>query len=58
MIVIVDSAKQFENKKQALWELAFCHYPVTIEVNGERRTFEWFSDVEKFFETLDDDALN
>ena len=58
MIVIVDSAKQFESKKQALIELAFCHYPVTIEVNGEKHTFEWFSDVEKFFDALDDSTLN
>lgn len=53
-IVIVDLKKQFDNKKQALEELAFCHYPVTIEVNGEVLVFEWFSDIEKYFASLDD----
>ncbi|MBR4800847.1 MAG: hypothetical protein IK048_04190 [Clostridia bacterium] len=51
---IVILGKQFEDKKQALEELAFCHYPVTIEVDGKTYTFEWFSEVERFFETLND----
>ena len=46
---IVILGKQFENEKQALEELAFCHYPVTIEVDGKQYTFEWFSEVEAFF---------
>ncbi|MBQ3754855.1 MAG: hypothetical protein II867_01685 [Clostridia bacterium] len=46
---IVIFGKQYDNKKQALSELAFCHYPVTIEVDGKSYTFEWFSDVEAFF---------
>jgi len=54
MIVIEESAKQFENKKQALLELAFCHYPVRIEVDGKQYAFEWFSEVETFFKTLND----
>ena len=54
MIVIVGTEKRFDNKKQALEELAFCHYPVTIEVDGKQYAFEWFSDVERFFETLND----
>lgn len=53
-IVIVETGKQFDNKKQALLELAFCHYPVTIEVDGVEYFFEWFSKVEKFFESLND----
>jgi|GEM_PF-5377226 len=53
-IVIVGTDKQYDNKKQVLQELAFCHYPVTIEVDGKRFTFEWFSDVEKFVNGLED----
>lgn len=54
MIVIVDTEKRYKDKKQALLELAFCHYPVTVEVDGKRYTFEWFSEVETFFKTLND----
>ena len=53
-IVIVDTGKQFDNKKQALLELAFCHYPVTVEIDGDVLTFEWFSDIENYFNNLHD----
>ena len=53
-ITIVDTGKQFDNQKQALLELAFCHYPVRIEVDGKQYAFEWFSEVETFFKTLND----
>lgn len=54
MLRIVILGKQYDTKKQALVELAFCHYPVRIEVNGKEYVFEWFSDVEKFFATIED----
>ena len=53
-ITILDTGKQFVNPKQALLELAFCHYPVRIEVDGKQYAFEWFSEVETFFKTLND----
>ena len=53
-IVIVETDQQFEDKKQALLELAFCHYPVTVEVDGKRHVFEWFSDAQKFIENIED----
>ena len=54
MAKIIILGKQFSDKGQALLELAFCHYPVSIIVDGEERTFEQFSDVEKFLKDLED----
>ena len=46
--------KQYDTKKQALLELAFCHYPVRVEVDGKEYVFEQFSDAEKFVKSLKD----
>ncbi len=40
--------KVYEDKRQALCEFAFCHFPLTITVDGESMTFDWFSDLENF----------
>lgn len=39
----------YENKEQALSELAFCHYPVTVVTDGRVEEFSQFSDIEKRF---------
>lgn len=43
--------KVYQNKEQALCELAFCHYPITVTVDGESLIFEWFSDLENYFKS-------
>ncbi len=40
--------KTYDDKKQALCELAFCHFPVTVKIDGEELRFDWFSDLEKY----------
>lgn len=54
MLRIVILGKQYDTKKQALLELAFCHYPVRVEVDGKEYVFEQFSDAEKFVKSLKD----
>ncbi len=53
MKIVIDE-KQFEDKKQALFELAFCHYPVTVEIDEKILVFECFSAVEKYLNDLKD----
>lgn len=43
--------KVYADKKQALCEFAFCHYPLTLSIDGKRMTFEWFSELEKYILT-------
>ncbi len=45
--------KQFDNKKQVLLELAFCHYPVTVTLDDTTYTFDEFSKVEEFLKSLE-----
>lgn len=40
--------KIYTDKKQALTEFAFCHYPLTLTIDGNQMTFDWFSDLEKY----------
>ena len=40
--------KIYTDKKQALTEFAFCHYPLTLTIDGNHMTFDWFSDLEKY----------
>ena len=42
--------KTFQDKKQALNALAFCHYPVTVVVNGNTQTFDSFDKVKDWVE--------
>ena len=50
-MTIVFENKVYEDKKQALTEFAFCHYPITLSIDGKTMTFEWFSDVEQYLLT-------
>ncbi len=43
--------KVYDDKKQALSEFAFCHFPVTVKIDGEELRFDWFSDLEKYILT-------
>ena len=54
MVKVVLLGTQFDTKKQVLIELAFCHYPVCVEVDGKEYVFEQFSDAEKFIKSLKD----
>ena len=44
--------KTFQDKKQALNALAFCHYPVTVVINGNTQTFDSFDKVKDWVETI------
>ncbi len=44
--------KLFEDKKQALTWLAFCHYPVVVKADGEEKTFISFLDASEYIESL------
>jgi len=48
MQIKLENGKEFSDKKQALVELAFSHFPLTIIVDGKEYHFDWFSDLEKF----------
>lgn len=50
MIILFEN-KQFDDEKQALNEFAFCHYPLTIVVDGEKMTFFEFSALENFIKS-------
>lgn len=50
MIILFEN-KQFDDEKQALSEFAFCHYPLTIVVDGKKMTFDEFSVLEKFIKS-------
>lgn len=43
--------KTYDDKKQALCEFAFRHFPVTVKIDGEELRFDWFSDLEKYILT-------
>ncbi len=45
-------SKIFEDKKQALTWLAFCHYPVTVKSEAGEKTFESFLDARDFIEKI------
>ena len=47
-MTIVYSNKTFTDKRQALNEFAFCHFPLSIEVNGVAMTFDCFSELETY----------
>ena len=49
--------KTYDDKKQALCEFAFCHFPVTVKIDGEELRFDWFSDLEKYILTHWNDSL-
>lgn len=46
--------KIFNNKKQALNELAFCHYPVDVVIDGNLFVFEDFMSAEAYLNNLPD----
>ena len=48
MLIKLENGKEFSDKKQALLELAFSHFPLTISIDDKFFTFEWFSELEKF----------
>lgn len=52
-MTILFGDKQFEDKKQALNEFAFCHFPVEMKVNGIKMVFEEFSTLENYIENLE-----
>ncbi len=41
----------YQDKKSALEELAFSHFPVTLKIDGNILTFDWFSDLETYILT-------
>lgn len=43
--------KIYTDKKQALTEFAFCHYPITLTIDGNQMTFDWFSQLEEYILT-------
>lgn len=47
MTLLFDN-KQIIDKKQTLCEIAFCHFPVLIVVDGKDVCFDTFSEVEAF----------
>ncbi|MBR2955807.1 MAG: hypothetical protein IKC54_01265 [Clostridia bacterium] len=51
MIVIDSEKKQFDNKKQAVQTLAFCHYPVTVTIGDTTRTFDSFDEAREWVES-------
>ena len=57
-MTIVFENKVYEDKKQALTEFAFCHYPITLSIDGKTMTFEWFSDLEKYILTHSIEGLS
>lgn len=51
MIILESEQKQFDDKKQAVNTLAFCHYPVTIVIDGDARTFWSFDEAREWVES-------
>ena len=43
--------KIYTDKKQALTEFAFCHYPLSVKIDGNEMTFVWFSQLEEYILT-------
>jgi hypothetical protein len=52
MISIDSEQKQFDSKEQAVQTLAFCHYPVTITVDGMTCTFDSFDEAREWVESM------
>lgn len=50
MTIIFDN-KTFQDKKQALCELAFCRFPVSVIIDGNTLIFEEFSVLENYILT-------
>lgn len=50
MTIAIDN-KVFTDKKQALCELAFCHFPVSVIIDGNTLIFEEFSVLENYILT-------
>lgn len=50
MTIIVND-KTFSDKKQALCELAFCHFPLSVIIDCKTLTFEEFSVLEQYILT-------
>lgn len=50
MTIAIDN-KVFTDKKQALCELAFCHFPVSVIIDGNALIFEEFSVLENYILT-------
>jgi hypothetical protein len=44
--------KTYQDKKQALNALAFCHYPVKVTADGKEHTFHSFDDAREWVESL------
>lgn len=51
IIIVSENDKKFEDKKQAVTELAFCHYPVTVQIGEEVKTFASFDAAREFVES-------
>ena len=49
-MIIIINGKQFSDKAQAIIELAFCHYPATVSINGIEKTFASFDEAKSFVE--------
>ncbi len=47
-MTIVYSGITYTDKRQALGEFAFCHFPLSIEVDGVAMTFDCFSALETY----------
>ena len=51
MMTIIIEGKEFNNKEQAIIELAFCHYPVVVEIDGDKQEFSSFDAAREFVES-------
>ena len=49
-MIIIINGKQFNDKAQAIIELAFCHYPVSVSINGTKKEFASFDEAKSFVE--------
>ncbi|MGN0743816.1 MAG: hypothetical protein ACI4MZ_00870 [Christensenellales bacterium] len=47
-MTIVYQDKVYTDKRQALCEFAFCRFPLDLTIDGEKMTFDWFSDLENY----------
>ena len=47
-MTIVYQDKTYSDKRQALCEFAFCHFPLTAEIDGDAMTFDCFSVLETY----------
>lgn len=52
-MTILFADKQFEDKKQALNEFAFCHYPLALVIDGKSMVFDEFSALEEYLNSLE-----